>query len=203
MRHCRRSLPPLHYVTRAVTTGIRLCFYKMVTIRRRFMAKPCTPHPHCAASCSYSSCKYSQCPEEESQGDCQSNAFLLDGSQRPVSLSTERKWGLWYCARARQCETTPRPLGAISEEVPCTCTSATMSCCQKSTSSASLISRSRRNRKERQNFSAGRRMRALVIDACEDIPKSFLVCDHPYHPQLVYLSELSSQTLQKRMEEQT
>jgi len=42
---------------------------------------------------------------------------------------------------------------------------------------------------------------SLVIDACEDIPKSFLVCDHPYHPQLVYLSELSSQTLQKRMEE--
>ena len=33
---------------------------------------------------------------------------------------------------------------------------------------------------------------SLVIDACEDIPKSFLVCDHPYHPQLVYLSELSS-----------
>ena len=23
---------------------------------------------------------------------------------------------------------------------------------------------------------------SLVIDACEDIPKSFLVCDHPYHP---------------------
>ena len=44
---------------------------------------------------------------------------------------------------------------------------------------------------------------SLVIDACEDIPKSFVVCDHPYHPQSVYLSELSSQTLQKRMEEQT
>ena len=44
---------------------------------------------------------------------------------------------------------------------------------------------------------------SLVIDACEDIPKSLLVCDHPYHPQLVYLSELSSLTLQKRMEEQT
>ena len=43
---------------------------------------------------------------------------------------------------------------------------------------------------------------SLVIDACEDIPKSFLVCDHPYHLQLVYLSELSSATLQKRMEEQ-
>ena len=44
---------------------------------------------------------------------------------------------------------------------------------------------------------------SLVIDACGDIPKAFLVCDHPYHSQLVYLSELSSQTLQKRMEEQT
>ena len=43
---------------------------------------------------------------------------------------------------------------------------------------------------------------SLVIDACEDIPKSFLVCDHPYHPQLVYLSELSSATLQRRMDEQ-
>ena len=43
---------------------------------------------------------------------------------------------------------------------------------------------------------------SLVIDACEDIPKSFLVCDHPYHQQLVYLSELSSATLQRRMEEQ-
>ena len=43
---------------------------------------------------------------------------------------------------------------------------------------------------------------SLVIDACEDIPKSFLVWGHPYHPQLVYLSELSSATLQRRMEEQ-
>lgn len=41
---------------------------------------------------------------------------------------------------------------------------------------------------------------SLVIDACEDIPKSFLVCDHPYHPQIVYLSELNTATLQKRME---
>ena len=40
-------------------------------------------------------------------------------------------------------------------------------------------------------------------EVCDDLPKSFLVCDHPYHPQIVYLSELSSQTLQKRMEEST
>lgn len=36
-----------------------------------------------------------------------------------------------------------------------------------------------------------------VLEICDDLPKSFLVCDHPYHPQIVYLSELSSQTLQK------
>ena len=42
----------------------------------------------------------------------------------------------------------------------------------------------------------------VVIDACEDIPKSFLVCDHPYHKQIVYLSQLNSRTLQGRAEEQ-
>ena len=42
----------------------------------------------------------------------------------------------------------------------------------------------------------------VVLDACEDIPKSFLVCDHPYHRQIVYLSQRSSRTLQSRMEEQ-
>ena len=42
----------------------------------------------------------------------------------------------------------------------------------------------------------------IVIDACEDLPKSFLVCDHPYHRQIVYLSQLNSRTLQGRAEEQ-
>ncbi len=42
----------------------------------------------------------------------------------------------------------------------------------------------------------------VIIDACEDIPKSFLVCDHPYHRQLVYLSQLNSRTLLGRVEEQ-
>ena len=42
----------------------------------------------------------------------------------------------------------------------------------------------------------------VVIDACEDIPKSFLICDHPYHKQIVYLSQLNSLTLQGRAEEQ-
>ena len=39
-----------------------------------------------------------------------------------------------------------------------------------------------------------------VVTVTDDIPKSFLVCDHPYHDQIVYLSELGSTTLQKRME---
>ena len=43
---------------------------------------------------------------------------------------------------------------------------------------------------------------SVVIDACEDIPKSFVVCDHPYHKQIVYLSQLNSRTLLGRAEEQ-
>ena len=40
----------------------------------------------------------------------------------------------------------------------------------------------------------------VVLDACADIPKSFLVCDHPYHKQIVYLSQLNSRTLFGRAE---
>ena len=39
---------------------------------------------------------------------------------------------------------------------------------------------------------------SVVLDACEDIPRSFVVCDHPYHRQIVYLSQINSQTLGKR-----
>ena len=35
---------------------------------------------------------------------------------------------------------------------------------------------------------------------CEDIPRSFLLCDHPYHKQIIYLSQLNTATLQKRAE---
>ena len=40
----------------------------------------------------------------------------------------------------------------------------------------------------------------VVLDACDDIPKSFLVCDHPYHAQIVYLSQLNTSTLKNRAE---
>ena len=39
-----------------------------------------------------------------------------------------------------------------------------------------------------------------VVDACFDVPKSFIICDHPYHRQIVYLSQLNSRTLQSRTE---
>lgn len=38
----------------------------------------------------------------------------------------------------------------------------------------------------------------VVMSACEDIPKAFIVCDHPYHKQIVYLSQLNTKTLEKR-----
>ena len=41
----------------------------------------------------------------------------------------------------------------------------------------------------------------VVLNACDDIPRSFLVCDHPYHRQIIYLSQFNSQTLFKRSEE--
>ena len=38
----------------------------------------------------------------------------------------------------------------------------------------------------------------IVLTAIEDIPKSFVVCDHPYHRQIVYISQLNSSTLARR-----
>ena len=40
----------------------------------------------------------------------------------------------------------------------------------------------------------------VVLDVSGELPKSFVVRDHPYHPQIVYLSQLNSVTLQKRAE---
>ena len=40
----------------------------------------------------------------------------------------------------------------------------------------------------------------VVLDVSGEFPKSFLVCDHPYHRQIVYLSQLNPATLQKRAE---
>ena len=42
----------------------------------------------------------------------------------------------------------------------------------------------------------------VVLTVIEDIPKSFVVCDHPYHRQIVYISQLNSTTLARRSAEQ-
>ena len=40
----------------------------------------------------------------------------------------------------------------------------------------------------------------VVLDISGDIPKSLVVCDHPYHEQIVYLSQLNTSTLKNRAE---
>ena len=52
-----------------------------------------------------------------------------------------------------------------------------------------------------RRFLDGAEKEGVVQSACEDIPRSFVVCDHPYHRQIIYLSQLNSQTLLKRAQE--
>ena len=54
--------------------------------------------------------------------------------------------------------------------------------------------------KKSREFLDGAEAEGQVISVCEDIPRSFLLCDHPYHKQIVYLSQLNTATLQKRAE---
>ena len=49
-----------------------------------------------------------------------------------------------------------------------------------------------------RRFLDGAEKEGVVQSACADIPRSFVVCDHPYHRQIIYLSQLNSQTLLKR-----
>ena len=54
--------------------------------------------------------------------------------------------------------------------------------------------------KRTREYLAAADKEGVVLDIFGDIPKSFVVCDHPYHPQIVYLSQLNSVTLQRRAE---
>lgn len=40
----------------------------------------------------------------------------------------------------------------------------------------------------------------VILDVSGDIPQSFVVCDHPYHRQVVYLSQQGTGVLKKRSE---
>ncbi len=49
--------------------------------------------------------------------------------------------------------------------------------------------------KDTRRFLAEAEKEGVVLSACEDIPRSFIVSDHPYHRQIVYISQLGSHTL--------
>ncbi len=51
-----------------------------------------------------------------------------------------------------------------------------------------------------QKYLASAEREGVVLDSSDSLPKSFVICDHPYHRQIVYLSQLSTATLQKRAE---
>ena len=55
------------------------------------------------------------------------------------------------------------------------------------------------SRRTRDYLAAAQR-EGVVLDVSGDLPKSFVVCDHPYHDQIVYLSQLKPATLASRAE---
>ena len=54
--------------------------------------------------------------------------------------------------------------------------------------------------KRTRDYLATAEKEGVVLDASGQLPRSFLVCDHPYHRQIVYLSPLSPAALQRRAE---
>ena len=54
--------------------------------------------------------------------------------------------------------------------------------------------------KRTREYLAAAEQEGVVLDVSGDLPKSFVVCDHPYHPQIVYLSHLAPSTLKNRAE---
>ena len=54
--------------------------------------------------------------------------------------------------------------------------------------------------KKTREYLASAEESGVVLDVSGDIPKSFVVCDHPYHEQIVYLSQLNTSTLKNRAE---
>ncbi len=54
--------------------------------------------------------------------------------------------------------------------------------------------------KRTREYLAAAEESGVVLDISGALPKSFVVCDHPYHPQIVYLSQLNTSTLKNRAE---
>ena len=54
--------------------------------------------------------------------------------------------------------------------------------------------------KRTRDYLSAAQKEGVVLDISGDLPKSFVVCDHPYHEQIVYLSQLNPATLANRLE---
>ena len=54
--------------------------------------------------------------------------------------------------------------------------------------------------KRTRDYLASADQEGVVLDISGDLPKSFVVCDHPYHLQIIYLSQLNPSTLKNRAE---
>lgn len=55
--------------------------------------------------------------------------------------------------------------------------------------------------KRTRDYLAAAEKEGVVLDiAGGNLPRSFVVADHPYHRQIVYLSQLSAAALRKRAE---
>ena len=54
--------------------------------------------------------------------------------------------------------------------------------------------------KRTRQYLAAAQEEGVVLDLGGGLPQAFVVCDHPYHRQIVYLSQLSAATLRRRAE---
>lgn len=54
--------------------------------------------------------------------------------------------------------------------------------------------------KRTREYLAAAENEGVVMDISGDLPRSFVVCDHPYHDQIIYLSQFSPAALRKRAE---
>ena len=54
--------------------------------------------------------------------------------------------------------------------------------------------------KRTRQYLAAAQEEGVVLDLGGGLPQAFVVCDHPYHRQIVYLSQLTPGTLKRRAE---
>ena len=54
--------------------------------------------------------------------------------------------------------------------------------------------------KRTREYLAKAEQEGVVLDVSGALPQTCVVCDHPYHRQIVYLSQFSPATLQRRAE---